>query len=86
MSAGQGVLFQPATVLHRGVSPSRGPRYVLTLCLLPSPVPWQEALRRGAIVDLADDEKWPAHANELLSALGIETLKPTNQSPYGTKK
>jgi hypothetical protein len=71
LSAGQGVLFQPAVVLHSGVSPSRASRYVLTLCLLPSPVPWRDALRRGAIVDLADDEKWPAHANELLEALGL---------------
>ncbi len=75
MSAGQGVLFQPATVLHRGVSPGRASRYVLTLCLLPSPVPWQEALRRGTIVDLADEEKWPAHANELLVALGMGKLE-----------
>lgn len=72
MRAGDGVMFQPARVLHRGVVPTRAPRYALTLCLLPSPVPWQEALARGVMADLAVDEKWPAHASELLTALQPE--------------
>jgi hypothetical protein len=69
ITAGEGVLFQPATVLHRGVTPRRGTRYVITLCLLPSPVPWRDALARGAITDLAVDDKWPRHAMELLRVL-----------------
>lgn len=70
LRAGEGLLFQPARVLHRGVAPDRGARFVLTLCLLPSPVPWREALRRGVRADLARDEKWPPHASEILRALG----------------
>jgi hypothetical protein len=69
--AGEAVLFQPSRVLHRGISPTRGARFVLTLCLLPSPVPWQEALRRNAITDLAADEKWHDHAGEILEKLGV---------------
>ncbi len=66
MAPGQGVLFPPAVTAHRGVSPSRGPREVLTLCLLPSPLPWREMLDRDGLVDLRSDEKWHAHARELL--------------------
>jgi hypothetical protein len=68
MSAGEGILFQPARVLHRGISPTRGPRYVLTLCLLPSPVPWREALRGGGMFDLRQDAKWHRNARTLLQS------------------
>ena len=66
MQAGEGVLFQPASVLHRGISPTRGARYVITLCLLPSPVHWTVALDRGAVSDLAEDAKWYKNAAEIL--------------------
>lgn len=56
--AGEAVLFQPSRVLHRGISPTRAPRLTATLCLLPSPVPWQQALAAGTLSDLAIDEKW----------------------------
>ncbi len=69
MAAGDGVVFQPASVLHRGLSPALGPRYVITLCLLPSPVPWRTALERGAMSDLARDPKWHRHADQLLDAV-----------------
>jgi hypothetical protein len=69
MGAGDGVIFQPATVLHRGISPHLGPRYVITLCLLPSPVHWETALERGAMSDLATDTKWHRNAVQLLNVL-----------------
>jgi hypothetical protein len=69
MEAGDGVIFQPATVLHRGLSPRRGPRYVITLCLLPSPVHWETALERGAMSDLATDPKWHRNAAQLLNII-----------------
>lgn len=69
MPAGGAVIFQPAKVLHRGLSPTKGNRFVATLCLLPSPVPWEEALSRGALTDLAESEKWHRHASELLQRL-----------------
>ena len=71
LRAGEGLLIQPASVLHRGISPKRGPRFVLALCLLPSPIHWREALRRGAMPDLARDETWPRHASELLRSMGL---------------
>lgn len=63
--AGDAVLFQPAHVLHRGVTPRLGPRYVLTLCLLPSPVPWPVALERSAQIDLRSDPIWHDDARDL---------------------
>jgi hypothetical protein len=63
--AGDAVLFQPSRVLHRGVTPHLGPRYVLTLCLLPSPVPWREALGRSAQIDLRHDPLWHDDARTL---------------------
>lgn len=39
---GEAILFKAGHVLHRGVFPTRGPRYTLTLCLLPSPKTWRE--------------------------------------------
>lgn len=67
--AGEAVLFQPARVLHRGVSPTRGSRLTATLCLLPSPVPWRRALQSGTLSDLAMDEKWHDDALQLLAAI-----------------
>ena len=63
--AGEAVLFQPSRVLHSGITPTRGPRYVLTLCLLPSPVPWRAAFERRAQVDLRRDDLWHADARQM---------------------
>ena len=63
--AGDAVLFQPSRVLHSGITPKLGPRYVFTLCLLPSPVPWQQALERSAHVDLRSDPIWHDDARTL---------------------
>ena len=63
--AGDAVLFQPSRVLHRGITPTLGPRYVLTLCLLPSPVGWSVALDRSAQIDLRHDPIWHADARAL---------------------
>jgi hypothetical protein len=71
LRAGQAVLFQPSRVLHRGLSPVRGDRLVLTLCILPSPVHWKAALERGAMSDLAVDEKWHKDAMGILEKINI---------------
>ena len=63
--AGDAVLFQPARVLHRDITPHLGARYVLTLCLLPSPVAWREAWARGAQIDVRTDPIWHADAADL---------------------
>ncbi|MBI2970618.1 MAG: hypothetical protein HYY36_07735 [Gammaproteobacteria bacterium] len=71
--AGEGILFQPARVLHSGITPSRGHRFVLTLCLLPSPVHWKKALRCGTLSDLTREPLWHAHASELAQEMGFGT-------------
>jgi hypothetical protein len=71
--AGDAVLFQPARVLHSGITPTRGPRYVLTLCLLPSPVPWREALALGMQIDLRTDPLWHEDARLLEKRLASTT-------------
>lgn len=68
--AGDAVLFQPARVLHRGITPKLGPRYVLTLCLLPSPVHWSEAMARSAQIDLRQDPIWHDDARQLAARFG----------------
>jgi hypothetical protein len=70
LAAGEGLLFQPSSVLHRGVMPSDAPRYLLAICLLPSPVPWEEALRRGVMSDLSRDAKWHRDAMDVARRLG----------------
>jgi hypothetical protein len=69
LQAGQAVLFQPARVLHRGLSPDRGDRLVMTLCILPSPVHWKHALQSGAQSNLAVDEKWHKDAMSILDRI-----------------
>lgn len=63
--AGDAVLFQPSRVLHSGITPQLGPRYVLTVCLLPSPVHWREAFETGAQIDLRDEPLWHADARQI---------------------
>lgn len=67
--AGEAVLFEPSRVLHRGITPTRGPRLTATLCLLPSPVHWQRAFDAGGMSDLAVDEKWHDDALAFLADL-----------------
>ncbi|WP_119419461.1 hypothetical protein [Desertibaculum subflavum] len=65
VKAGQGLLFEPARVLHRGVVPDRAPRHVFTLVLLPSPRPWTEIhAARGRRVPVFKGQ-FPKSAKEL---------------------
>lgn len=70
MQAGEGILFQPSGVLHRGELSTTGPRHVVTLCLLPSPIPWREVLERDVLVRDGRDGKWHEHASWFREALG----------------
>ncbi len=71
MNAGDGILFEPSRVMHKGVNPTYGERCVLTLCLLPSPMGWREAMALGTRSDLATDPNWHGHTNELLSKMRL---------------
>jgi len=71
MKAGEGVVFEPSQVLHRGRLPSTGFRYVLAFCLLPSPIPWDQAFARNNYEGFRPDYTWHPHAQELLNAVPV---------------
>ena len=65
VSEGDAILFEPANILHKGVWPTKGSRYLLQICIVPSPVAWRDACSRYAIPrGNADwpcvDKNWPA--------------------------
>lgn len=65
MAAGDGALFEPANVLHRGISPAHGSRYMIEVCLVPAPAPWHEMCAYYAVPSTSAgwplvDETWPA--------------------------
>jgi len=72
MQSGEGILFQPSSVLHRGELSTHGPRHVLTLCLLPSPVPWSDAHARGVPGRSPGDGKWHESAESFRRAFADE--------------
>lgn len=45
VGAGEGVLFDARYVLHRGQVPTTARRYLLSLCILPSVLPWRESFK-----------------------------------------
>lgn len=69
MRAGEGILFQPAGVLHKGQLSTLGPRYVVTLCILPSPIPWRAAQDRDVLLRDGADGKWHDHASHFMDVL-----------------
>lgn len=69
MKAGEGILFQPASVLHKGRLSTRGARHVVTICLLPSPIPWRAALERDVITRKTTDGKWHERASHFRDEL-----------------
>jgi hypothetical protein len=71
---GEALLFEPAGALHRGIMPSRGERYLLSLMLTPSPLPWRTAFDAAARTRFCETNAgaWPAHARDLLAAIGLD--------------
>ncbi len=67
LRAGQGVLFEPAQLLHRGIPPTRAPRKIMQILILPSPVHWKTGLEKLRAADPASrrDLAFPVHAREL---------------------
>ncbi|GAB6053158.1 hypothetical protein JCM17960_19780 [Magnetospira thiophila] len=51
LAAGEALLFNPQTLLHRGQPPRENPRYVIQVNIIPSPIPWRTALQT--------DRYWP---------------------------
>ncbi len=71
MKAGEGVAFEPSQVLHRGILPSIGHRYVLAFCLLPSPIPWDQAFIGNNHEGFRADYTWHPHAQDLMKAIPV---------------
>ncbi len=69
MQPGDGILFEPSQVLHCGILPTKGPRYVMAFCLLPSPIPWDEALTRTNWKSLAKNYTWHDNADDIRQTL-----------------
>ncbi|HBC06436.1 MAG TPA: hypothetical protein DC046_02515, partial [Rhodospirillaceae bacterium] len=46
--AGDALVFTPNRVLHRGVQPTEGARDALLIVVLPSPIPWRQALHMNS--------------------------------------
>ena len=44
--AGEGALFEPTNILHKGVAPTFGRRRIFTIGLVPWITPWQQAFSR----------------------------------------
>ena len=44
--AGEGALFEPTNILHKGVAPTFGRRRIFTIGLVPWITPWQQAFTR----------------------------------------
>jgi hypothetical protein len=78
LTAGQAFLFLPALILHRGIPPSRGVRHMLSLMLMPSPLPWREAYDRMAGERFVETNLggWLPDAAALLGKLRIEAALP----------
>ena len=73
VKAGEALLFEPANVLHRGILPDRGTRHLLSLMLLPSPVPWRDAWTVTARTRAAETTlgHWLPEADALFDMIGV---------------
>ncbi len=54
---GEGFLFEPSNVLHKGIWPSKATRYIIQICLLPSALSWREACQKFKLP--REDNAWP---------------------------
>ena len=71
LDAGEAILFQPSRVLHKGVLPEHGERWVLAFCLLPSPMPWAIVHHRTGRAGPARDFAWHLQAQALADQIGM---------------
>ena len=74
VKAGEALLFEAANVLHRGILPHRGARHVLSMMLIPSPVPWKTVWAVTACSRAAEENRgrWAPDASGLFHMIGIE--------------
>jgi len=77
MQPGDGILFEPSQILHCGILPTKGPRYVLAFCLLPSPIPWHKAFQHTQGKNMSEDYAWHKCADDIRKAL-VESKSSTS--------
>ncbi len=46
IKAGEAIVFQAVNIMHKRALPKQGPRYTITLALLPSPMQWLKACEK----------------------------------------
>lgn len=54
---GEGLLFEPANILHKGIWPSKALRYIMQICILPSALSWRNACQEFQLP--REDNAWP---------------------------
>jgi hypothetical protein len=72
MRPGEAILFLPQKVLHRGLLPTKQPRYIMQVTFVPSKMHWKQALWQDnelSAEDLAKDYAWPKDARTLQGSL-----------------
>lgn len=57
IQSGEGVLFEPAQILHKGIWPTEAPRYLVQICFLPCGIPWRDACARHSMP--VESNAWP---------------------------
>lgn len=57
LDAGDGILFEPSQLLHKGIWPTSAPRYMIQICFLPSSAPWRQACQKLQLP--REDNSWP---------------------------
>ncbi|MEY8203537.1 MAG: GSCFA domain-containing protein [Bermanella sp.] len=69
--AGESVIFGAASIIHRAQVPSAGTtRRSFDLCIIPSPIPWKEAIRKG-YTPYNKDVPYSGQVQRLLTATSV---------------
>ena len=55
--SGDGILFEPFNILHKGIWPTKKARYLVQLCFMCSRYPWQQSCDRRDLP--REDNAWP---------------------------
>lgn len=73
LDAGEAFIFFPSRSLHRGYLPTRGIRHMLSVVLLPSPIPWKKAWETTSATGyhLKTNATFPDNAEDLYVELGL---------------
>ena len=73
LDAGEAFIFFPSRSLHRGYLPTRGIRHMLSVVLLPSPIPWKKAWEKTSATGyhLKTNATFPDNAENLYAELGL---------------